>query len=375
MHIVHIFHHYQPVVGGLERAIQSLAEELVKLGHEVHVITSVCNAENRPREEIANSVYVHRVKALRLHFPDLTMPVEMPRRVLRKADVAVCWAQNSYFTYKLCEDVKRLGKPSAVYFIGLDYWEHHHNFFIRTFGRPYQRWITQKMTNLADVALVTNDYERELLKEKYSIDAIVLPHGIDEEYLKLPNMAEVFRRKYNIDERIVAYIGRIHPTKGLDMLVKAFIQVAKEEPNTVLVIAGKSDGEYLQNCLKIARKAGIEDRVKVLGYASEEDKIALIDASDVIVLPTRHAGESYPLLINEVLARGKRLVMTRGSIASKWVEERGVGRVVDPEPQSLAQALVEELRSEGGGEGGKVVKIPTWREVACKLFDLLQRTR
>jgi hypothetical protein len=65
--------------------------------------------------------------------------------------------------------------------------------------------------------------------------------------------------------------------------------------------------------------------------------------------------------------------MTRGSIASKWVEESGVGKVVDPDPQSLALALVEELMSEGGREGGKVIKIPTWREVACKLVDLLQQ--
>ena len=375
MKIVHAFHNYWPVFGGLERAIKSVAEKLAELNNEVHVITSVFGAEDRPKEEAIGSVYVHRVKALRLHFSDLTILMEVPEKVLGEADVVVCWSQNSYFAYRVCKDAKRLGKPSVVYFIGVSYLEHHYNPFVRVFGHPYQKWITRKMADLADVALVTNDYERELLKEKYSIDAIVLPHGIDEEYLKLPNMAEVFRRKYNIDEMIVAYVGRIHPTKGLDVLVKAFTHVAKEEPNVVLVIAGKGDGRYLKNCLKIAKRAGVENRIKVLGYVSEEDKIALIDASDVVALPTKHAGESYPLLINEVLARGKRLVMTRGSIASKWVEESGVGKVVDPDPQSLAQTLVEELRSEGGGEGGKVIKIPTWREVACKLLDLLQQAR
>jgi glycosyltransferase involved in cell wall biosynthesis len=373
MKVVHVHHHYYPIIGGVERAIQRISEELFKLNHEVHVITSKFGAEGRPKDEVANGVYVHRVRALRLHFSDLAIPLETPEEILKEADAVICWSQNSYFTYKVCRDAKRLGKPSIVYFIGVDYLKHHYSFLVRMFGRPYQKWITRKMADLADVALTTNDYERELLKEKYSIDAIVLPHGIDEEYLKLPNMAEVFRRKYNIDERIVAYIGRVHPTKGLDLLIKAFIHVAKEEPNVVLVIAGKGDGEYLKNCLKIAKRAGVENRIKVLGYISEEDKIALIDASDVVALPTRHAGESYPLLINEVLARGKRLVMTRGSIASKWVEESGVGRVVDPDSQSLAQALVEELMSEGGGEGGKVIKIPTWREVARKLLDLLQR--
>jgi len=373
--IVQVHHHYWPVVGGMENVISAVSEVLVKLGHEVHVVTSSHGAKDRPRREVLDGVYIHRIKALKMFFPDLMIPIEIPREILEKSDVIICWSQNSYFTYKISKEAKRLGKPLAVYFIGVDYLEHHHNPFIRIFGYLYQKWVTQKMINLADIILVTNNYEKELLKEKYSINAIVLPHGINEEYLKLPSMTMVFKRKYGIDERIIAYIGRIHPTKGLDILIKAFIQVAKEEPNTVLVIAGKGDRGYLKNCLKIAKKAGVENRIKVLGYVSEEDKIALIDASDVVVLPTRHAGESYPLLINEVLARGKRLVMTRGSIASKWVEGSGVGKVVDADPQSLAQALVEELRSEGDKEGGKVINIPTWREVARELLNLLQRLR
>jgi glycosyltransferase involved in cell wall biosynthesis len=47
--IAHVYHHYYPVIGGLERAVQSLAEELAKLGHEVHVITSRYDAKNRAR--------------------------------------------------------------------------------------------------------------------------------------------------------------------------------------------------------------------------------------------------------------------------------------------------------------------------------------
>jgi glycosyltransferase involved in cell wall biosynthesis len=372
MKIVHVHPHYWPVVGGMENAIKALAESMARLGHEVHVITSSYGAEDRPVEEIINNVHIHRIKALKIFFPDLTIPIEFPRKIIEKNDVTICWSQNIYFTYKISKEAKKLGKPLAVYFIGVDYLEHHYNPFIRVFGYLYQKWVTQKMANLADIALVTNNYEKELMEEKYSLNAIVLPHGINEEYLKLPNMAAVFKRKYGIDERIIAYIGRIHPTKGLDMLVKAFFQVAKEEPNTVLVIAGKSDGEYLKNCLKIARRAGIEDRIKVLGYVSEEDKIALIDASDVVVLPTRHAGESYPLLINEVFARRKKLIMTRGSIASKWVEEIGVARVIDSSPKALALAILDELRRENNILNEKNIPIFTWKEVALMFTKIIE---
>ncbi|RLF17459.1 MAG: glycosyltransferase family 1 protein, partial [Thermoprotei archaeon] len=56
-----------------------------------------------------------------------------------------------------------------------------------------------------------------------------------------------------------------------------------------------------------------------LGYIPEDDKIALIDAAEAVVLPSKHAGESYPLLLDEVLARGKLVVMT---VRSKILEFR-----------------------------------------------------
>jgi len=130
--------------------------------------------------------------------------------------------------------------------------------------------------------------------------------------------------------------------------------------------------------LKIAEKAGVRDRIRVLGYISEEDKIALIDASDIVVLPTRHAGESYPLLINEVLARGKKFIMTGNSIVSKWIRKSGIGRIVDIDPHSIAQAIINELKSRNDGDENveeriKNVNILTWGDVVYKLLGLLQQ--
>jgi glycosyltransferase involved in cell wall biosynthesis len=373
--IVHIHHHFWPVVGGLERVIQSIAEELVKLGHENLVVTSKIDAKDRPSEEVINGIYIHRVKALRLYFQDLTIPMEIPIRVLKEADVIICWSQSSYFVYKVCREAKKLGRFLAVQFLGVDYLKYHYNPLLRMPGYIYQKLITKEMSDLADIALVTNEYERSLLKEEYGLDAVVVPHGIAEVYLELPGMDEGFRRKYNVKGKIVAFIGRIHPTKGLDLLIKAFAEVAMKVSGAVLIIAGSGDERYLGKCLKLARILGVEEKVKYIGYISEEDKIALIDASDTVVLPTKHAGESYPLLINEVLARGKKLIITRGNIASRWIEESGIAKVVNPDPQELAQAIIDELNSESNTEidSNKTVKILTWRDIAYKLLELLQR--
>jgi len=351
MRIVQVFHNYYPVLGGIERAIQKLGEELIKLGHEVHVITSIHGAEDRPREEELNGISIHRVRSWRVYYPDLTIPRETPRDILKEADIVHGWSQNSYFTYRICREAKKHAKPIVMYFLGVDYLKHHYNPLIRAFGYPYQKWITRKTVEITDLVIITNEYEGKLLKERYGIDATVLPHGVDDVYLKLPNMAEHFREKYGIEGRIIAYIGRIHPTKGLDLLIKAFAEVAKQMPNAILVSAGKGDENYLKKCMKLAKKLGIKNKIRYLGYVPEEDKIALIDAADIVVLPTKHAGESYPLLIDEILARGKITIVTdRSKILERRIkygknENRNI--VVSPSNTvSLAHTITSLLKNE-----------------------------
>jgi len=64
MKIVHIHHHYWPVIGGLENVVKALAEGMAKLGHEVHVITSNHGTTNKTGEEEINGVHVHRIRSM-----------------------------------------------------------------------------------------------------------------------------------------------------------------------------------------------------------------------------------------------------------------------------------------------------------------------
>ena len=51
MIIVHVVHHYYPFIGGIERAVQKIAELQAELNHEVHIITSRYGAGDRPSKE------------------------------------------------------------------------------------------------------------------------------------------------------------------------------------------------------------------------------------------------------------------------------------------------------------------------------------
>jgi len=367
LRIVHVSTLFTPFVGGLEIAVQKVAEEQAKLGCEVCVITSDAHAKNRPKVE-KGLITVIRVRSLKNSYPYLIVPREIPKDILKSVDIVAGWGHTYYFNYKIIKAAKDLGKLVGMYFIGVDYLQHHYNLLFRVFGFQYQKILTKRLAEIVDMAFTTNKFERELLRNRYGLDSFVIPHGVDEIYLKSPNMAKQFRDKYAIDGRIVAYIGRIHPTKGVGVLIRAFAKVSKTELDLKLVIAGKGDTKYLEKCLNIARRLGLDDKVKYLGYIPEEDKIGLIDASELIVIPSKHAGESYPIIVDEVKARGKPLVVTNYGALPYRIKNMAEGIVVNADANSLASGIKYVLKNVNAF---KTVEKPcTWRDVAKKLLNL-----
>lgn len=370
MKIAHISTLYYPFVGGLEIAVQQVAEEQAKLGHEVFVVTSDASGV-RTGIEVINGVTIIRIKSLKSRYPYLIVPRSIPKTILKNVDVIHGWSHTYYFVYSLSKYSKNiLNKPLAMYFIGVDYLKKHFNPFIRFFGYQYQKIITRHLAKMVNLATVTNEYEKDFLKEKYDLKSTVLPHGVSEHYLSMPNMEENFRNKYGIDEKIIAFIGRIHPTKGLDLLIKAFAKVIERRWNVFLVVAGRGDINYLKKCMKLVENLSLENKVKYLGYISDEDKIGLIDSSEFIVIPSRHAGENYSLVIDEVKARGKPLIVTNYGVLPHRIINLTEGVIVNATVDSLTEGLCYALSNVHSFHIRS--KIFTWREIASKMLTLYQ---
>jgi len=323
--------------------MKALAEGMVKLGHEVHVLTSIYNAEGRPREEVINGVHIHRVRGVRLSYPDLTYPLEYPIDILKDADIIQAYSQNSLFTYMITKRSKKLSKTVSVYYIGVDYLRNHYNPLIRTLGYRYEKYITRRLVKLTDIALTTNKCEAEILKTNYGIESEVIPHGIDEHLIKMPRMDREFRDKFGIEGEIIAYIGRVHPTKGIDTLIHAFKRIHSKVEDVNLVIAGGGDERYVMKLRKLIKELSLGRYVYMLGRVSEEDKVGLIDAAKFLVLMSRHAGESYPVIINEALARRKPIIINK--VGTAWCVGLPNIVVVNNEDEFVGKA-VELLTSQ-----------------------------
>jgi glycosyltransferase involved in cell wall biosynthesis len=371
MRIVHIHHHYWPVIGGLENVVKALAEGMARLGHEVHVITSTYGAEGRPRGETVNGVHVHRVRSVRLGYPDLTYPLEYPTHLLKSADVVHGHSQNSLFTVKMVEKAKELGARTAMHFMAVDALGDHPNPLVRSLGPLYGRQAALRAIRSSDVKLVKSLRDKEVLKSRYGIDAAYVPDGVDERLLTAPNKAEEFRAQHNIDGPFVVYVGRLHRLKGIDVLIRAIGIAAREEPITAVIIGPGDQRPYRE----LADRLGVGRNVVFTGFVSEEVKIGALDASTALVLPSiSNYVEAFSLAITEAWARGRPVVASAVGEIPYRVRHMVNGLLVPPRnPKALADAILQLIRDRKlserlGAEGKK--RVITWDKVINELLKL-----
>lgn len=333
----------------MERVVQRLAEEQAREEHKVYVVTSMApGSRGKPREESVDGVHVCRVEAIRIYYPDLSYPIRYPERVLKKSDVVHVHSQNSLFNVILAKRAKRRDRPIVVDFLALDYLKSHVNPLIRFFGGWYQERVQREATNLVDRAVTLNVRDYHILKEKYRLESSIVPHGIDEKYLVKPKDDNVFRKNFGVyDENIVTFIGRVHPSKGVDTLIEAVSLIVHEVDDFIVIIAGSGSGFYSERLSELAKKLGVEQKVRFLGYISENEKISLLDSSRALILPTQHFGEAYPLVIDEAYARGVPIVATQVGVLPYRIKHAETGILVPPDnPSSLAKALVNLLKDD-----------------------------
>jgi glycosyltransferase involved in cell wall biosynthesis len=372
MKIIHVVHHYWPFVGGIENVVKALAEGMAGLEHEVHVVTSSYGAEGRPKEEVVNGVHVHRVRSIRLGYPDLTYPLEYPSDLLKSADVVHGHSQNSLFTVKMIEKAKKLGAKTAIHFMAVDALNDHPNPLVRMLGLLYGRQAVLRAIRSSDVKLVKSLRDKEMLKNRYGIDAAYVPDGVDERLITAPSKGEEFKAKYNIDGPFVVYVGRLHRLKGVDVLIKAVSIAAREEPALTAVIIGPGDQRPYK---ELANRLGVGRNVVFSGFVSEEMKIGALDASTALVLPSiSNYVEAFSLAITEAWARGKPVVASAVGEIPYRVRHMVNGLLVPPKnPKALADAILQlirdrELGEKLGAEGRK--RVTTWGKVIEELLKL-----
>ena len=162
----------------------------------------------------------------------------------------------------------------------------------------------------------------------------ILPNGID-----LPEASHLSSPPRGGAPRTLLFFGRLHPKKGLDMLILAWVRIAARYPGWRLRIVGPGEPGHLRELdqLVATRQA---TRISIEGPVYGEAKWRIYSEADLFVLPTH--SENFGLTVAESLACRRPVIVTKGA---PWagVETHRCGWWVDAKEHALADALTTAL--------------------------------
>lgn len=204
----------------------------------------------------------------------------------------------------------------------------------------------------------------------------VIPNGIDLQPIQKQQVSHLLRP---FGKKMLLYLGRLHPKKGLETLVKAWAAFQHSDPANqlwVLVIAGWDEGGHETRLKNLATECGLRWSDTVSGdstifFAGPQfgmDKEKLYQACDAFVLPS--FSEGLPMVVLEAWAYGKPVILTPQCHLPEGVTF-GAALEVNPEEGSLVSgirsmvAMSADERSDMGSNGRELVRQKfTWDQVA-----------
>jgi glycosyltransferase involved in cell wall biosynthesis len=178
-------------------------------------------------------------------------------------------------------------------------------------------------------ATAESEYE-DIHRMGFRQPVCVIPNGIDIPPAKQAALAE---------ERTLLYLGRMHPIKGLDILLRAWQVVSQRFPEWRLRIAGPDNGGYLHRMQALATELGLS-RVEFTGPLYGEAKLNAYGEAELFVLPTHT--ENFGMTAAEALATGTPAIVTRGAPWS-GLETYGAGWWIDVGLDPLVACLEDAL--------------------------------
>ena len=406
LRILHVVQGYTPAVGGTERVVQRLSEELVRgHGDEVTVFTTdAYSAEAFPRPslprmpsgwETRNGVRVRRFAVWRMPGALLNVaqnaafrwqlpynehlrtwyggPI-IPRLAgaVRRfpADVVAASSFPLLHMYDALRGAHRSGKP-CVLIGGLhpgDRWG---------FERPrIHRAIAECERYVAYTAF---EASRVVERGAAPDDVDVIGLGVDAEPFLAVDPADAKRRLGLLGGRVIGFVGQLGVHKGVDTLLEAMPAIWERCPDVRLVIAGAHTVFAAQVEARIASyPPELRPRVRLMQDFTEAEKPTLFAALDVFALPS--AFESFGISYLEAWAAGKPVIgCDIGAVACVVDRDRDGLLVPYRSPGKLAEAALqllehpEQARAMGAAGRRKVLREHGWARVAARFRETYLR--
>jgi D-inositol-3-phosphate glycosyltransferase len=239
----------------------------------------------------------------------------------------------------------------------------------------------------ADRIVAATPAELAQLQWLYHADTrkiVVIPPGVDVShfYPIPPDEAKEFIGVPPC-ERMLLYVGRIEPLKGIDTLIQAIALMEHDHICSCLsVIGGDPDSGPQDQSVEMARlkdmseAAGLTDLVTFLGKRGQDTLPYYYSAAEAVVVPSHY--ESFGMVALEAMACGTPVVASQVGGLAFLVQDGITGFTVPvDDPQALSDRLMllvgdTDLRQRLGRQAAAVAREYAWDEISARIIRLYE---
>ena len=179
--------------------------------------------------------------------------------------------------------------------------------------QPERLVVEAEAMGSADRIIAFSPHEKDAMSRLYSADTSkvsLVPCGVDLSVFRPLDQKSVRNRLGLNGEKILLYVGRVEPLKGLDLLVETAAQIDSEEKVRLMVVGADVNGDREIDRVKLlAKERDLEDQIDFVGQVDHTELPLYYNAADVCVVPSYY--ESFGLVALESMACGTPVVATR----------------------------------------------------------------
>ena len=269
------------------------------------------------------------------------------------------------------------GCPTSFALLGtLDPWSLRQKRFRK---QLFWRLAAKRMLGEAAAIHYTADEERRLAEQSLGLKrGVVIGLGVDSTLLGNESEVGLFRQKQPSlgSHPFVLVMSRIHPKKGLELLLQTFVGLIAEKrfQHWRLVIAGDGDPAYIQSLKQLARASRIEDHILFPGWLEGAEKVSALRSAELLALASHQ--ENFGLCVVESLACGVPVLVSTQVNLCREIEAARAGWATPLNPKDLKEALQaalddKEQRRQRGLAGRELVRLRfSWPAIARELITL-----
>ncbi len=376
MKVLHVAASLSPKWGGPTMVIQGLTEALVKRGVIITIFAPFRKGEECVVPKgVDVKLFPQSVFAKLWRNHSFTLAKQL-KKALKEFDILhihEIWHHSHFSAYNAA---KFFGIPFVITIHGeLEPWSLNYK---KLKKRIYANLIQRRILREAKAIHAITNKEVESIRN-FGVDnkIVVVGNGIDIEAFRSSFPKQKLLEYYPElkSKKIILFLGRLHPNKGLDILIRAFRRVVESYPETHLLIAGPDENGYQKHIAKLLAEENVAKCVTFAGILIGEKKLTALSGADLFILPSYSEGFSISIL--EAMASGLPVIITKQCNFPE-VEKSNAGIVINPRIDELADAMTKligsnEIMKEMGENGKKLVgEKYNWKIISEKMFYLYQ---